>query len=125
MSDESQLAVAEPPVVRRTNRKPADTKPKTLPPFAVIVLNDDRHTFDYVVETLQKVFGYPLEKAFQLVSQIHTTGRGLVWSGSKEVAELKCDQIRGAGPDFYALKKVEFPLVLISSPCPAKAGVRG
>src|SRR5271156_4408674 len=110
MSDPSQLAVAEPPVVEKPNRKPANSKPRTLPPYGVIVLNDDLHTFDYVVETFQKVFGYPLEKAFQLAAQIHTTGRGLVWSGSKEVAELKCDQIRGSGPDFYASKKVEFPL---------------
>jgi ATP-dependent Clp protease adaptor protein ClpS len=118
MSDESQLAVAEPPAIEKTKRKPAHTKPKTLPPYAVIVLNDDLHTFDYVVETFQKVFGYQLEKAYQLASQIHTTGRGLVWSGSKEVAELKCDQIRGAGPDLYALKKVEFPLGTYIEPMP-------
>jgi ATP-dependent Clp protease adaptor protein ClpS len=110
MSDDSQTAVAEPPALKKTNRQPAHSKPKTLPPFGVIVLNDDLHTFDYVIETFQKVFGYPLEKAFQLATQIHATGRGLVWSGSKEVAELKCDQIRGAGPDVYGLKKVEFPL---------------
>ena len=118
MSVQSNSAVAEPPAIEKTNRKPAHSKPKTLPPYGVIVLNDDLHTFDYVVETFQKVFGYPLEKAFQLAAQIHTTGRGLVWSGSKEVAELKCDQVRGAGPDLYTLKKVEFPLGVFIEPLP-------
>jgi ATP-dependent Clp protease adaptor protein ClpS len=118
MSNQSRMAVAEPPAIEKTNRQPAHTKPMTLPPYGVIVLNDELHTFDYVVETLQKVFGYPLEKAFQLVTQIHSTGRGLVWSGSKEVAELKCDQIRGSGPDFYASKKVEFPLGAYIEPLP-------
>jgi ATP-dependent Clp protease adaptor protein ClpS len=118
MSDESQLAVAEPPARKKQDRKPAQSKPKTMPPYGVIVLNDDLHTFDYVVETFQKVFGYPLEKALQLVALIHATGRGLVWSGSKEVAELKCDQIRGAGPDLYAMTKVEFPLGAYIEPLP-------
>ncbi len=118
MSNQFHSAVAELPARTRTDHKPAHSKPKTLPPYAVIVLNDDLHTFDYVVETFQKVFGYPLEKAFQLAAQIHTTGRGLVWSGSKEVAELKCDQVRGAGPDLYAMKKVEFPLGVYIEPLP-------
>ena len=118
MSDRSQLAVAEPPAVERPQQKPANSKPKILPPYGVIVLNDDLHTFDYVIETFQKVFGYQADKAVHLAAQIHTTGRGLVWSGSKEVAELKCDQIRGAGPDLYAFNKVEFPLGAYIEPLP-------
>lgn len=42
----------------------------------------------------------------------------MVWSGSKEVAELKRDQVRSAGPDFYAAKKVEFPLGVTIEPLP-------
>jgi ATP-dependent Clp protease adaptor protein ClpS len=106
------------PATNRTDRQSDRSKPKLLPPYAVIVLNDDVHSFDYVVSTFQKVFGYPLERAFQLASQIHNTGLGQVWSGSKEVAELKCEQIRGAGPDVYAAKKVEFPLGTYIEPLP-------
>jgi ATP-dependent Clp protease adaptor protein ClpS len=100
------------------DERTAPDKPKTLPPHAVVVLNDDLHTFQYVVETFQKVFGYSTEKCFLLAMKIHEQGREIVWSGSKEVAELKCDQVRSAGPDIYASRKVEFPLGVLVEPLP-------
>ena len=83
-----------------------------------MVLNDDLHSFDYVIHTFQKVFGYAPEKCFQLAMQIHEQGRGIVWSGPKEVAELKRDLIRSAGPDTYAVKKVDWPLGCDIEPLP-------
>jgi ATP-dependent Clp protease adapter protein ClpS len=53
-----------------------------------------------------------------LATAIHFRGRAIVWSGSKEVAELKRDQIRSAGPDFHASTKVEFPLGVVIEPLP-------
>ena len=41
-----------------------------------------------------------------------------MWSGTREVAEIKRDQIRSAGPDFYATKKVDFPLKVAVEPMP-------
>lgn len=88
-----------------------DPKPEIQPPYAVIVANDDDHTYQYVIETFRKVFGYTLEECFKLADDIHVNGRGIVWSGSLEVAELKRDQIRSAGADFYASSKpVKYPL---------------
>lgn len=104
----------EPPV----KKTPEKSKPKTLPPFAVIVEDDDEHTFEYVIETFQKVFGYNVEKCFKLAQKIHEEGESLVWSGSKEVAELKVDLIRSAGTDFYASKKPDFPLGVRMEPMP-------
>lgn len=123
-ADQSAAAVAEPPLAEMpaadtsTREKPAARKPKKLPPYAVVVLNDDLHTFEYVIETFMKVFGYPAEKCFQLAADIHIQGRSIVWSGAKEVAELKRDQIRSAGPDLYASNKVEFPLGVVIEPLP-------
>ena len=111
-------AVAEPPVAETPREKRSPSKPKKLPPHAVVVLNDDLHTFNYVIDAFMKVFGYPREKCFQLAMQIHVQGRTVVWSGPKEVAELKRDQIRGAGPDLYAEKKVDFPLGVLVEPLP-------
>lgn len=94
------------------------TRPRPQPPYAVIVYNDDLHTFVYVIETFMKVFGYPAEKGYQLALQIHLSGRAIVWSGTRELAELKRDQIRSAGPDFYATQKVDFPLGVTIEPMP-------
>jgi ATP-dependent Clp protease adaptor protein ClpS len=119
MSTDACIAVESPPQLQQRQRPLADAaKPKQQPPYAVVLFNDEAHSFPFVVETLMKVFGYPHEKSFSLTLQIHNAGRGIVWSGSLEVAELKRDQIRSAGPDFYALKKVDFPLGVIVEPLP-------
>jgi ATP-dependent Clp protease adaptor protein ClpS len=118
MSESESAAAAIAVEEEQTSARPAPNKPRPLPPHAVVVLNDDLHTFEYVIETFQKVFGYPTEKCFLLAKQIHEQGRGIVWSGTKELAELKRDQIRGAGPDVYASRKVEFPLGVEIEPLP-------
>lgn len=76
-----------------------DVRTKRQPPYAVILHNDDINTYGFVVEVLQKVFGYTLEKCVQLMLEAHHNGRSVVWSGSLEVAELKADQIQSCGPD--------------------------
>jgi ATP-dependent Clp protease adaptor protein ClpS len=116
MEAESVVAVAPPQEDVAPKKKPS--KPKPLPPHAVVVLNDDLHTFQYVIEVFTKVFGYSVEKSFLLAKEIHEQGRSIVWSGSKEVAELKRDLIRSAGPDIYASQKVEFPLGVVVEPLP-------
>jgi ATP-dependent Clp protease adaptor protein ClpS len=119
VSDQAAVAVeSQPQTEQEREKKPSAARPKKQPPYAVVLLNDDEHTFQYVMETLSKVFGYPLEKCFTLTEQVHHQGRGIVWSGSRELAELKRDQIRSAGPDFYATQKIEFPLGVTVEPMP-------
>ncbi|TXT27874.1 MAG: hypothetical protein FD138_2690 [Planctomycetota bacterium] len=119
-NDEPDVAVMEPQVVVRPKPKRPDpeTKKKKQPPYAVILHNDDDHTFQYVIDLLMKLFAYPLEKAFVLTTQVHTQGKSIVWSGTLELAELKRDQVRGFGPDFYAVKKIEYPLGVTIEPLP-------
>ena len=119
MDYDAGIAVVMPPKTGwRQKERPSDAKPKPQPPWAVILLNDDEHSFEFVVETLMKVFGYPREKSFALAEQAHNEGKAIVWSGSREVAELKRDQIRSAGPDFYAGTKVAFALGATIEPSP-------
>ncbi|HLW65479.1 MAG TPA: ATP-dependent Clp protease adaptor ClpS [Gemmataceae bacterium] len=70
-----------------------ESKVKRQPPYNVILENDDHHSMEFVVEVLKKVFSYPMEKCVQLMMQAHETGRSVVWTGAKEVAELKHEQI--------------------------------
>jgi|19_taG_2_1085344.scaffolds.fasta_scaffold00139_20 ATP-dependent Clp protease adaptor protein ClpS len=101
-------AVLEPPTQQE---QPDRTKPKPAKPWVVIILNDNEHTYQYVMELLRKVFGYPREKCFALADDIDSNGRATVWSGSQEVAELKRDQIKSGGKDFYAeAGPVKWPL---------------
>jgi ATP-dependent Clp protease adaptor protein ClpS len=117
MSSQAAATIECPPVAEQ-ERASSSARPKKQPPYAVILLNDEDHSFEFVVETLMKVFGYPAERCYQLTLQVHEQGRGIVWSGTRELAELKRDQIRSAGPDIHAQKKVEYPLGATVEPLP-------
>jgi ATP-dependent Clp protease adaptor protein ClpS len=91
MSTES----AAPDVIVTTKPKGRqETRTRRLPPYNVILENDDYHSFEFVVGVVRKVLGYAQERAMQLALQAHTTGRAVIWTGPKEVAELKADQVR-------------------------------
>jgi ATP-dependent Clp protease adaptor protein ClpS len=80
-------------------------KTKRQPPYNVVLLDDDYHTFEYVIAMLQQLFGYPREKGLQMALEVHTTGRVIVLTTSKEHAELKRDQIHAFGPDPLSSKE--------------------
>jgi ATP-dependent Clp protease adaptor protein ClpS len=69
------------------------TRTRRQPPYHVILENDDHHSMLFVVEVLRKVFAVTAERAVQLMLAAHTTGEVVVWTGAKEVAELKLEQI--------------------------------
>lgn len=94
------------------------TKAKRQPPYAVVVLNDDVHTFTYVIECFIKVFAYTKEKAVLLALLIHQKKRAIVWTGALEVAELKKEQIESMGPDHDAAVECNFPLGVLLEPLP-------
>ena len=76
-----------------------EVKTRRVPPYNVVLLNDDDHSFDYVIAMLQKLFGYPQEKGYQMAYEVHTQGRVIVYNGPLEWAELKRDQIHAFDPD--------------------------
>lgn len=100
--DESNVAVAEPPAQTQTVEKPEvdrETRTRRQPPYNVIILNDEEHTFDYVIELLVKLFKHPVAKAKELTWRIHLSGRAVVFTTHKELAELKRDQVTAYGAD--------------------------
>ena len=82
-------------IVTTKPKEKEQTRTRRLPPYNVILENDDHHSFEFVVEVLQKAIGFDQQKAFHLTHEAHTSGRAIVWTGAKEVAELKVEQIRG------------------------------
>ena len=83
----------------RKLKEQEEQKTKRQPPYNVVLLNDDDHSFDYVIAMMQQLFGYPREKGYQLAYQVHTQGRVIVLTTTLEHAELKRDQIHAFGPD--------------------------
>jgi ATP-dependent Clp protease adapter protein ClpS len=77
-----------------------------------MVHNDNVHTFQFVADTFCKVLRCSAAESRLLTGKIHREGCGIVWSGSREVAELKRDQLLSAGPDFYVQPPVRTPLTV-------------
>jgi ATP-dependent Clp protease adaptor protein ClpS len=57
-------------------------------PWIVLVWNDPINLMSYVTFVFQKVFGYSLEKATELMLDVHHKGRAVVSSGAREKAEI-------------------------------------
>jgi ATP-dependent Clp protease adaptor protein ClpS len=75
-------------------KQKSQTTTRRLPPYNVILENDEVHSMDFVVDVLLKVLGCTMQHALMLMLQAHTTGRAIIWTGPKEVAELKVEQMR-------------------------------
>ena len=48
----------------------------------------------YVAKVFEKIFGYPRERAEDLMMTVHLAGKALVWTGTRERAELYAQQLQ-------------------------------
>jgi ATP-dependent Clp protease adaptor protein ClpS len=88
------------PKSKKAVRTRTRRKSKQLPPYNVILLDDNHHTYAYVIEMLRKLFGHPEERGNQLAKEVDASGRVIVMTTHKELAELKRDQIHAFGADW-------------------------
>ncbi len=77
-----------------------EQQPKNQPLYNVILLNDNDHTYDYVIGMLRKLFGCSPEQAFQLAFDVDHHDRVILDTTTLERAELKRDQIHSFGRDW-------------------------
>ncbi len=69
------------------------------PLYNVVLLDDDDHTYDYVIEMLQKLLLKSQVEAFKHAVEVDTTGRTIVLTCALPEAEFARDQIHAYGPD--------------------------
>ena len=74
-------------------------KPKILPPYNVVLLDDDDHSYQYVITMLGKLFRHELPAAYKMACEVDASGRVIVDTTTKERAEFKRDQIHSYGAD--------------------------
>ncbi len=82
--------------ITRPDRKPAADKPKLLPPFKVILHNDDKNTFEHVIATIVQLTHLNAEDAVVRTLEAHETGCALLLVTHKERAELYQQQFQSA-----------------------------
>ena len=66
-------------------------------PWVVIVWNDPINLMSYVTLVFQKLFGFNLAKATQLMLQVHNEGKAVVSSGNREKSELDVARLHAHG----------------------------
>jgi len=88
---------------------------QSLPHYNVVLLDDDDHTHDYVIEMLQRLFAHERQTATALACAVDTQGRAIVCTTHKERAELKRDQILAFGSD-YRLENSQSSMLAVLEP---------
>jgi ATP-dependent Clp protease adaptor protein ClpS len=66
-------------------------------PWIVVVWNDPINLMSYVTLVFQKLFGYSLARATELMLQVHNEGRAVVSSGTREKAEHDVARLHAHG----------------------------
>lgn len=74
-------------------------QPELEPPFHVILHDDDTHTYEYVIEMMVKIFGYDEKQGYKIACEVDESGRVIVVTCHKELAELRVEQIHEYGAD--------------------------
>jgi ATP-dependent Clp protease adaptor protein ClpS len=67
----------------------------------VVLLNDEAHTYDYVISMMKELFAHPETKGALIAKSVDKEGRAVVLTTHKEHAEFKQEQIHAFGRDKF------------------------
>jgi ATP-dependent Clp protease adaptor protein ClpS len=72
-----------------------EAKPKLKKPalYRVVLINDDYTPMEFVIDVLMMFFSMDQEKSTQVMLAVHTQGKGVCGTYSKDVAETKAAQV--------------------------------
>lgn len=101
--------VLNPGTINRTNDENAGL-------YNVVLLNDDDHTAEYVIEMLEKLFAIAPSQAWKHVIEVDSTGRTIVLTCDLEAAEFGRDQIHAFGAD-WRVAQCKGSMSAIVEPC--------
>ena len=90
------MATATPETRTKTDPRTDTDEPV---PWNVVLIDDDEHSYEYVIRMMQELFSHSLEKAFKVAQTVDNDGRAVCLTTHKEHAELKRDQILAFGRD--------------------------
>jgi ATP-dependent Clp protease adaptor protein ClpS len=92
--------VEAPPVEKTKQNENAEEKSALIPQYHVVLLDDNEHTYAYVIEMLTQLFGHSRAVAYNMACIVDRAGRVIVETTNKERAEMKRDQIHSYGADW-------------------------
>jgi ATP-dependent Clp protease adaptor protein ClpS len=75
-----------------------------VPLYRVVLLDDNDHTYDYVIEMLQTIFVFTTEEAYRHAEEVDRCGRTVLITCELPQAEFARDQIHNYGPDWRLIR---------------------
>lgn len=98
------MAKTAPPKEKRKTREKTRDETRDLtqliPRYHVVLLDDQDHTYEYVIEMLTRLFRHSVHTAFRMAREVDKRGRSIVFTTSREQAEHRRSQIQGYGADW-------------------------
>ena len=82
---------------RAPKKSPAKKPPQPLPPWKVLLHNDDKNDFDFVIDTIVSLTPLNEQDASKRTLEAHQTGVALLLTTHKERAELYREQFQSKG----------------------------
>jgi ATP-dependent Clp protease adaptor protein ClpS len=98
-----------------------ETSDRRAPLYNVVLLDDAEHTYDYVIEMLEKLFALSTAEAWNRAVEVDTTGRTIVITCEREAAEFGRDQIHAFGAD-PRMPSSKGSMSAIVEPCSGSSG---
>ena len=77
----------------------AKPKLKRPPLYKVLLLNDDYTPMDFVVHVLEIFFSMDRKSAIHIMLEVHTQGKGICGTYTREIAETKVTQVNNYARD--------------------------
>ncbi|MSQ29413.1 MAG: ATP-dependent Clp protease adaptor ClpS [Dehalococcoidia bacterium] len=87
------------PPIRPDVIEEGETEVVPEPLWRLVLLDDNDHSYDYVIEMLSAVFGYGVEKAFALARIVDTQGCVTLMTAEHNACMAKQSQIHTYGAD--------------------------
>lgn len=75
-----------------TRQAPSARKPKKLPPYKVLLHNDEVNTFEHIIQSILKLTTLTPQEAVLRTIEAHETGVALLLMTHRERAELYTEQ---------------------------------
>lgn len=65
----------------------------------VVLLDDEEHSYEYVIDLAQRLFGHEKERAYKVAKTVDGEGRAILMTTHRELGELKVEQVHSFGAD--------------------------
>jgi len=88
------------PTTKIKNLSELKTSLRITRQYNVVLLDDNDHTYEYVIEMLREIFGHSRVRAFEMACTVDLMGRVVVFTSTRKSAEEKQTQILSYGPDW-------------------------